>query len=191
MVDHLDTHILVEVRAGKPRAFGQLIDRYKDKAMTLSFRLLGDRREAEEAVQDAFVNAFRRLDQFRENSGFGTWYYRILYNVCMTRLRKRQTAIRYATLTQEDSEICADTDNPLEDIIERGDLQSIVSEELANLPEQYRAALTLFYVQDLKYEQIVEVMEIPLGTVKTFLFRGKTMLRKRLQRRLWSEVHVA
>ena len=86
---------------------------------------------------------------------------------------------------------CADTDNPLEDLIERGDLQSIVSEELANLPEQYRAALTLFYVQDLKYEQIVEVMEIPLGTVKTFLFRGKTMLRKRLQRRLWSEVHVA
>ncbi len=86
-MEELDQKALAEVRRGNHRRYGEIVDRHKDRAMTLALRMLHERREAEEAVQDAFLKAYRNLDGFRGDAAFGTWFYKILYNVCLSRLR--------------------------------------------------------------------------------------------------------
>ncbi len=183
-----DQIALAEIRRGNPRRFGEIVDRHKDRAMTLAVRLLHERREAEEAVQDAFLKAFRSLDRFRGDAAFGTWFYKILYNVCLSRLR------RAAPLTVEFDEageqLPADEDPAVDELVGQADMRDLLAGEMSRLPAHFRTALTLFYVQEMRYEEIAATMDIPLGSVKTYLFRGKQHLRRLLQHRLRSEVRV-
>ena len=84
-----DQELVRRVRAGETRSFADLVYRHKDKAMTVAIRMLKNREDAEEAVQDAFIRAFRALDRFEERARFSTWLYRIVFNVCSTMLSKR------------------------------------------------------------------------------------------------------
>ncbi len=85
-----DEQLIERIQQGEIRCFADLVDRHKDRALTVAVRLLRRREDAEEAVQDAFVRAFRGLAEFRGESRFSTWFYRILYNICLTRLRRGQ-----------------------------------------------------------------------------------------------------
>lgn len=193
-VSKTDAEIIEDVRAGNSRAFAFLIDRHKDRALTLALRFMGDHREAEEILQDAFLKAFRNLGQFRGESQFGTWFYRILYNLCMTRLRRRMSAPQMLDINDEtmlDSLPAEEDDMTFEERFESRDLLRFLSLEVDALPAQYKSAVTLYYVQDMSYEEIAAVMDIPLGTVKTCLFRGRNLLRKRISMRLKKEVKVA
>ncbi len=193
-VPKTEAEIIDEVRAGNVRSYALLVDRHKDRAMTLALRLTGDHREAEELVQDAFVKAFRNLSRFRGESRFGTWFYRIVYNLCMTRLRRRMSAPRLLDITDEtvlDALPAEEESIPFDERLETSDLLRFLSTEVDALPPQYKSAVTLYYVQEMSYEEIAGVMEIPLGTVKTCLFRGRNLLRKRIGLRLKKEVKVA
>lgn len=181
-----DNSIIENILEGETRAYATIIDRYKDQALTLSVRLLGNRADAEEAVQDAFVRAFRSLDQFRGDAKFSTWFYRIVYNTCLTRLSRR----RAAPLSLDDEEHLSDSQlwddaipSPIEEL-EAAELRNAVREGLARLPVKYRSALTLFYLEEMSYEEIAAILEQPIGTVKTLLFRGRNLLRDRLTTRL-------
>ena len=156
--------------------------------MTLAVRLLHDRREAEEAVQDAFLKAFRSLDQFRGDATFGTWFYRILYNLCLSRLRRSIPLT--VDIDEAGGEVLVDADPAVDELVGQSGIQELLAEELGRLPEHFRTALTLFYVQEMRYEEIAATMDIPLGSVKTYLFRGKQHLRRGLQQRLRSEVRA-
>ncbi len=189
-----DAEILDEVRAGNARAYAFIVDRHKDRALTLALRLVGDRQEAEELVQDAFFKAFRNLPQFRGDSRFGTWFYRILYNLCMTRLRRRMMAPTMLGIDDEsilDRLPAEDESVGFEERFESSDLLKFLSLEVDALPPQYKSAVTLYYVQELSYEEIAGIMDIPLGTVKTCLFRGRNLLKKRISMKLKKEVKVA
>lgn len=193
-VPKTDAEIIEDVRGGNPRAFALLVDRHKDRALTLALRFMGDHREAEEILQDAFLKAFRNLGQFRGESQFGTWFYRILYNLCMTRLRRRMSAPQMLDINDEavlDSLPAEEDDMTFEERFESSDLLRFLSMEVDALPAQYKSAVTLYYVQEMSYEEIAAVMDIPLGTVKTCLFRGRNLLRKRISTRLKKEVKVA
>lgn len=186
-----DTEIINAVRAGESRRFGALVDRHKDRAMTLAYRLVGEKSEAEELVQDSFLRAFRSLGTFRGDAKFSTWFYRILYNVCMTRVRRRRDiSVR---IDGEDPSGEADAwADPAPDMLERmesDEIREILLEEMLRLPEAFRAALTLFYVQELKYEEMTEVLRVPVGTVKTHLSRGRALLRERVLERMKDEVN--
>lgn len=160
--------------------------------MTLALRLTGERSEAEELVQDSFLRAFRSLESFRGDAKFSTWFYRILYNVCMTRLRRRRT-LPLQDPRDDEPGGGAEYADAAPDILERlesDEMRQILMEEIDLLPEAFRAALTLFYVQDLRYEEMTAVLQIPLGTVKTNLSRGRTLLRKRILERMKDEVHA-
>jgi RNA polymerase sigma factor (sigma-70 family) len=147
-----DQMILEEIRRGNPRRFAVLIDRHKDRAMTLAVRLLGRREEAEELVQDSFLRAFRNLESFRGEARFSTWFYRILYNTCMTAvLRRKQRELSWEE-EGEEPPAPEEGSDPLR-LLEEGETQAILREELARLPEQYRSAVTLFYVQEMSYEE--------------------------------------
>jgi RNA polymerase sigma-70 factor (ECF subfamily) len=160
--------------------------------MTLAVRLIGSREEAEELVQDAFLRAYRNLDQFRGDAKFSTWFYRILYNLCMTRVARRRK--KPAALEIDDGKV----DRVLVDEeaisaldrIEQEELSIIIASEIENLPEKFKTLVTFFYVQEMSYEEICTVLGMPLGTLKTNLFRGRNLLRGRVLTRLKDEVKV-
>lgn len=187
-----DQDLIEAIRAGNPRRFSVLVDRHKDRAMTLALRIVGERGAAEELVQDAFLRAYRGLEKFRGDAKFSTWFYRILYNVCMTRvLRRPKEKVEWSDDDMRTLDV-ADQDVPsAQERMEAEEMQALLKEELARIPQAFRSALTLFYVQELSYEEMASVLEMPLGTVKTNLSRGRVLLRKRVMERLNEEVHAA
>ncbi len=188
-----DLDIIQRVRAGDRVAFAQLVDRHKDKAMALAVRMLRDRRDAEEALQDAFVRAFQALPRFEGRSSFGTWLYRIIFNVCSSALERKTMHTVSLHAGAEDGEPTIDpptTDLPPDLQLESEEVQRIVHEEVERLPEMFGTTFTLFVVQELSYDEIVDVTGVPLGTVKARLFRARMMLREAVARRLSLEKSV-
>jgi RNA polymerase sigma-70 factor (ECF subfamily) len=177
-----DNEIIEKIRKGGKHHYARLIDRYKDKAFTLAVRMLKDRQEAEEAIQDAFIRAYNALDKFQGTAKFGTWFYRIVYNVCLTRLGKRKAEFIFMEYEEEsgNGSMTHTVAESLEKQIEAGNMIEFVKKIIETLPEKYGMILSLFYLQELTHEEICEVTQLPLGTVKVHLFRARAMLQERL-----------
>jgi RNA polymerase sigma-70 factor (ECF subfamily) len=191
MMHNQDFVIIQRVLGGDRQAYAELVDRHKEKGMTLAFKMLKNREEAEEALQDAFIRAFNALPRFEWKSSFSTWFYRIVFNVCSTALSRRGTAHEVSLQEQEQEEEVQNlelaSEDPLpDDILESSELNSIILEEIEKLPAQYGSTFTLFFVQDMTYEEIVQVTGLPLGTIKARLFRARLLLRDAVARRLGS-----
>ncbi len=175
-----DNDIIRRVIDGDQRAYAELVDRHKDKAMTLAVRMLKNRHDAEEALQDAFIRAFRALPSFEWKSSFSTWFYRIVFNVCSTALSKRSDTNLLSIHEENDDEfkieIPSSDDEP--DIeFESKEFSGIVRKEIDNMDESYSTILTMFFLQEMSYEEIIAVTGMPLGTVKNRLFRARLLLR--------------
>jgi RNA polymerase sigma-70 factor (ECF subfamily) len=185
-----DHEIISRVLDGKTRSFADLVERHKNKAMTLAMRMLRNREEAEEAVQDAFVRAFNALGQFEKRSTFSTWLYRILFNVCSTILSKRGEPVQSISSDKNkeewEDEIPDFSEIP-DSIVEGEEFRRQVIEALNELPPLYSGIATMFYLDDLSYEEIVTITGSPLGTVKARLFRARAMLRDGIVRRIGTE----
>ena len=176
-----DHQIIASVLSGETRAYAVLVDRYKDRALTLAVRLVGRREDAEELVQDAFVKAFNGLRTFRGDAKFSTWLHRIVYNLCMTKVSRRRKEMESTDLMQEQGRLPADpAGNGLDHYLEERERVELIERELRTMGEQVRAPIILFYLHDMKYEEIAEITGLPLGTVKTNLHRGRKLLRDRL-----------
>ena len=189
-----DRHIIEEIRSGQTRRYAVLIDRHKDRAMTLALRLTGNRQESEELVQDAFLRAYRSLDQFRGDAKFGTWFYRILYNLCLTRVTRRKGKPEQLDVSDErmlDNILVDEEEATIQERMEEDEMQHMIASEIAGMPEKFRTVLTLFYVQEMSYEEITAVLNQPLGTVKTNLFRARNLLRGRVLAGMKGEMKVA
>jgi RNA polymerase sigma-70 factor (ECF subfamily) len=178
--------VIQKVLGGDKRAYAELVDRHKEKAMTLAMRMLKNREDAEEAIQDAFVRAFNALPRFEWKSSFSTWFYRIVYNVCATQLSRRGEDLHVSLDTADDEKILElPSGEPLPDIqFDSNEMEQIVLSEVEKLSPLYGAICTLFFIQDMSYDQIVEVTGLPLGTVKVRLFRGRLILREAVATRL-------
>ncbi|HLP18057.1 MAG TPA: sigma-70 family RNA polymerase sigma factor [Bacteroidota bacterium] len=185
-MSHQDSDIVRRISQGDRRAYAELIDRHKDRAMTLALRMLKNRADAEEALQDAFVRAFGALSTFENKSTFATWFYRIVFNVCSTQLSKRpkQREASYQADADEGGAPEPVSDDMPDVDYESAEFQSIVHDAIGAMPEQYAAVLTLFYVQEMGYDEIVEVTGLPLGTVKNRLFRARVLLQRSVLKRL-------
>ena len=184
-----DSEIIEHVRSGAKHHYALLVDRYKDKAMTLAVRMLKSREDAEEVVQDAFIRAYNALDKFQGASRFGTWFYRIVYNVCLTRLGKRKSEFDRVDYDDEREYEHPASSAPSVGIdFETEDMISFIKKTIETLPGKYATILTLFYVQDLTHDEICEVTQLPLGTVKVHLFRARALLQERLHNELRLEI---
>jgi RNA polymerase sigma-70 factor (ECF subfamily) len=188
-----DNDIIAMIRGGDARLFGELVDRHKDRAMTLAVRMADNREEAEELVQDAFVRAYRSLDSFRGEAKFSTWFYRILFNLCVTRVSRRPLRETLTDATDDGhpgSEVMQDEGPSALEQLEDRETAAILHDELGRIPSPYRVALTLFYVQEMSHEEMATVLQMPIGTIKTHLSRGRVALRRRVLRRMKSEALV-
>ena len=153
--------------------------------MTLAFRILKNREDAEEAVQDAFVRAFKSLHSFDERSSFMTWLYRIVYNVCLTKLDLyKKTFALFDRSTSSEDVLNVISQDITDANLERAEDAELMGQAINSLPRQMSTVLTLFYVQEMSYDEIVSVTGMPLGTVKTNLFRGRTAVREALRKRM-------
>jgi len=188
LLSETDYDIIQKVLSGDKGSFAHLVDRHGEKAMTLAMRILKNKQDAEEALQDAFIRAYNALPRFEWKASFSTWFYRIVYNVCVSALERRPGEV-FVSVDEEssDGEKLREVESgaPLPDAAyESAEAQKIVHEEIERLPDVYGATFALFVVQEMSYQEIVEVTGLPLGTIKARLFRARTMLKDALVRRL-------
>ena len=167
-----DQALIAAALTGRPEAFGELVTRYERAVYHLAVRTLHDRTEAEDATQEAFLKAYRALASFRPGAKFSTWIFTICYRGCCDRLAKRK---RFSGDELPDR---ADPSAGPEMLAERNDDAARLRAAIDALPEKYRAVITLYHLQGKQYDDIATVLNLPLGTVKTHLFRAKEQLRK-------------
>jgi len=208
-MNDLDSNIIRKIQAGNINAFEDIVNKYKDKAMTLAMRILKNTEDAEDALQEAFVKAFRAIadKQFEERSKFSTYFYRIVYNTALDFYKKHKTKT-YNLLNIDDR--TRSDEGELTDIagfemeIDRNkyyasrvfdtdrkaldnEIQGIVNRYLEEIPEKYSTILTMFYINDLSHGEIAETLRLPLGTVKNRIFRAKDKLKELMTREYSAE----
>lgn len=182
-----DAALVLRTRAGDRRAFSELVRRHQDAVYGMAYRLSGDPELARDLAQEAFLRMYRGLASYRGEGKFTTWAYAIVRHLCLARLKTRA---REATLLDAEDEdgssrldqLPAPDGDPAELVLTRA-VQEGVQAAMLELALPYRMALTLHYFQELSYEEIAEVLDLPLGTVKTHLYRAKAALRRILERR--------
>jgi RNA polymerase sigma-70 factor (ECF subfamily) len=184
-----DSEIIERIRHGDRRRYSYLVDKYKDKAFSLALRLLKNREQAEEASEDAFIRAYNALDRFQSRSSFGTWLYRIVYNVCITRIGDKKGDLKLIEYEEgkEYDEYTFPSQPSIYENIEMNDMIVFVRKIIDDMPQRYQVILSLFYFQELSHQEISHLIGVPVGTVKTHLFRARNMLQERINNELKTE----
>jgi len=178
-----DEALVKQSLRGDASAYAELVTRYAAPIYNLAFRLTDDRAEAENVSQETFLRAYIALPRSRTDLAFKPWLFQIAVNLCRDLARKKRPAAfsELETETEPDPEESVEDESPLPlDQIEERELVQALSRAIAALPEIYRAVVTLRYTEELSYEDMAAVLKLPVNTVRTHLFRAKSLLRKSL-----------
>jgi RNA polymerase sigma-70 factor (ECF subfamily) len=183
----VETRLAKLARNGDRRAFAELVELYKDKIYHLAYRMLNNKHEAEDAVQETFLRVYTNLHRYDEQQKFSTWIFRIGTNHCIDRLRKRKHSAYSLDAEMPDGEgndyysmLPANEDTP-EDQIILSETQQQIRKAINMLPEKYKSVVILRYLQDMSLQEISDVLDMPVTTVKTRVHRGREYLRKKLE----------
>lgn len=175
---------------GDQRAFEELVLKYQNKIYTLCYRYMGNEEDAYDMAQEAFVKAYRSLHNFKGESSFGTWIYRITTNVCLDEMRRRKRRVIATSLDEpldtgegEVGKEVMDTAPPLDEIYERKEFSEYIQSLLNQMKPEHKAVVILRDMLDLSYEEIAGILNCSLGTVKSRLSRSRNLLRKMLLNR--------
>ncbi len=181
----IDQQLVVRVQAGDKRAFDLLVKKYQHKIVGLIGRYVYDHHEALDVAQEAFIKAYRALPKFRGDSAFYTWLYRIAINTAKNHLVAKGRRPPDVDVDVDDAHHF-EGDNDLKDIenpenqLYRDELERVVKKALDRLPEDLRVALTLREFEGLSYEDIANVMDCPVGTVRSRIFRAREAIDKEI-----------
>jgi RNA polymerase sigma-70 factor (ECF subfamily) len=171
---------LDRLRAGDAPAFEELVMTYQHRVFGVALRMLGNRAEAEEVAQEAFVRAHRALGDFRGDAKLSTWLYAITSRLCLNRLASGE---RRLTSHGEESLLRLSDAGPRPDAaLERRELETALGRAIAELPEDRRIVVVLRDIEGLSYEEIAQVLELELGTVRSRLHRARADLKEKLER---------
>jgi RNA polymerase sigma-70 factor (ECF subfamily) len=190
-----DEELVTRATAGDLDSFNQLVARWERPIYALAYRTLGREEDARDVVQDAFLRAFRGLKGFKGEAKFSSWLYRITLNLCRDWIRKQ----RRAPLIQvpegdgdaiDMAEQLPSPDESVEDLVARRQMSDAVARAMADLPEEQRSTILLKEYHGLTFQEIAEMLDCPLSTVKTRLYQGLTVLRRRLERRQAEETSL-
>ncbi|MEC7929257.1 MAG: sigma-70 family RNA polymerase sigma factor [Pseudomonadota bacterium] len=175
----LDLGLVKRVKAGDYQAFDLLVLKYQSRLISTAFKFVKDLQIAEDLVQDSFIKSFKSIGSFREDSTFYTWIYRITVNTSKNYLvsKKRKDELLQTDISKEENYVIEpiDKDTP-EDFFYANQLYKIIIESLDGLGEDTKTALTLREFDGLSYEQIAEVVNCPVGTVRSRIFRGREVI---------------
>jgi len=174
--DLSDRELLTKTAGGSAVAFGVLMRRHEDRMFAMALRMLGDRADALDATQDAFIAAFRQSKSFRGESAVGTWLYRIGINACKDLIRKRNR-----WLAQDDAGETSNHAAPRPPIDDHVTTRLAIQEALARLPDEYREPIVMHDLGGISYEEIAAATGTALGTVKSRISRGRRRLAEILE----------
>lgn len=188
MGDRETDRLLVErVQAGDKQAFGLLVTKYQRKLARLVSRMVRDSAEVEDIVQDSFIRAYRALPSFRNESAFYTWLYRIGVNTAKNWLVTHGRRAQLTSATDDDEseiytepELLRNYETP-ERLLMTKQIGQTVNSVVESLPEDLRTALTLREIEGLSYEEIADVMDCPIGTVRSRIFRARDAIALKLR----------
>ena len=185
MDNHSDNQLIQLSVEGNLEAFDVLVVRYQDRLIHSLTQVLGSRDDALEVAQQAFVSAWRRLDTFRQDAAFYSWLYRIAMNAAIS--RKRQERLSTTSL---DNYVAASGQTPVDHNVDTNPERQLVSQEhvqlvqtaLGKLAEEFRQPLVLKEIDGFSYDEIATILEIPIGTVRSRIFRARRELTEQLKR---------
>lgn len=183
-----DLELIEQVRNGRSEAFGELVLKYQDRVFNACWRICGHREDARDVTQEAFIKAFEGLGEFRRESGFYTWLFRIAVNLSLSAKRKQQ---RRPTLSLDHQpgaqaeplvqRVRAKREAGPVEAADAPDRAQLVVQALAALDDEQRATLVLRDIEGLDYQEIAVILDLPLGTMKSRLFRARMALRDALR----------
>ena len=173
---HGDAELLARHVAGDPDAFAELVRRHRDRLWAVALRTLGDREEAADALQDALVSAFRSAHTFRGQSAVTTWLHRITVNACLDRVRRAATRRTAPVADEQNLDALMEPEESAEAPTERAELHRELVAALGTLPAEQRAALVLVDMQGYSVAEAAQVLDVPIGTIKSRCARGRARL---------------
>ena len=185
-----DADVVLLAQQGRDAAFRELLRRYERPVFSLVFRMVRDRDTAEDLAQESFIKVLNHIDRYRPEFKFSSWLFKIANNVAIDHLRKRTVdtvsleGSRYATTTAEAESTAipvASKDQSALEEMESKELGGAIEQAVAALRPEYRACILLRHVEDRSYEEIAATLDLPLGTVKTYIHRARHELRKALE----------
>lgn len=176
-----DLSLIDQCLEGQSAAFGELVRKYQDRLYNTMVHVVGSAEEARDVVQEAFVQAFVKLESFQRNAAFYTWLYRIAFNTAISRRRKRKPTVSVEQGREEGGLEPCDPGEAPEGRIEQKERVAQVQAGLAALSEEHRTVLVLKEMEGYRYEEIAEILDVPVGTVRSRLFRARAQLRDQLK----------
>lgn len=185
-MDLAERNLIRRAKQGDVHAFAELVDNYKDKIYAFLYRMTGNREDANDLAQDVFLKVYSNLHSFDQSMRFSPWLYRIAQNLAIDFLRKKKHVVYLDEPTGEDNDMQWQIESPdpsPDMVVEFNDFQRSLECALASLPPMYRSVLLLRFVQELPYEDIAKITDLPLTTVKTRLHRAREALRQSLIRK--------
>jgi len=176
-----DTQLVKASQQGDQDAFALLVQRHQRRVFNMVLRMLQDYEDAAEVTQEAFLAAWQGLPSFRGEARFPTWLYRIAYHCCLRQLERRKRERDLQAVIQAEQILDGiNEEKRVEDILELRDRQAMVREQMEQLPSQYRVVLILRHLREMTYEEMADILSMPIGTIKTHLFRARNLLKERL-----------
>jgi RNA polymerase sigma-70 factor (ECF subfamily) len=172
MADFDEEALIERCRTGDDVPFGELVERYKHLVYGMVWRLTSDRSRTDDLAQEVFLKVYRGLPYFRGEARLSTWIFRIVSNVCAQDRAQRRTETSTHSVREPGVTDAAFADLELRDRLDKA---------IAQLPENYRLLIAAHYLEGVQYEALAEALDIPIGTVKTHLYRAKRRLRELLQ----------
>lgn len=188
-MENEDHTLIKRALVGDEEAYKRLLEKYRGPLYGLLYKMVRNREEAEDLVQEAFIKAFSALANFREEFAFSTWLYKIAINNCIDHLRKKKLATYSLDrpVVMREGDVKRDypdfSSSPELTLIAKEKIR-LIEEAINSLPERYRIVIVLRHSEDKPYEEIAQILGIPLGTVKARLFRAREMLKKKLKGKL-------
>ncbi len=182
-----DRELIEATLQGQTEAYGELVKRYQDRLFHSLCYMLGSREDAKDIAQQTFVRAFQKLSQFRHDSAFYSWLFRIALNEAASYRRRKRPELRLEDVPEDERKY--DPSDPHRDVmpayqVSLRETQRLVWQAINQLPEEFRQVLVLKEMDNLSYEQIAEIIGCPIGTVRSRLFRARSALRKKLEKEI-------
>ncbi len=210
MTELTDIEIIYKIKSGEINLFKELVLRYKDKSFSLIMKILKNRNESEDCLQEVFIKIFNSImsGSFEEKSKFSTYIYSIVYNTTIDYYKKnKKKTFNIVSIDVNDSnykigdELTVNFNDSLvekelyssgseynpDQKLTQKEISTIISEYLKNIPEHYSVILNMFYINELSYEEISKILNLPLGTIKNRIFRAKDKLKELLLKRITAE----
>ncbi|NLW16382.1 MAG: sigma-70 family RNA polymerase sigma factor [Firmicutes bacterium] len=189
-MDLVDQKLMQKAKKGDHSAFAELVDKYRDKIYAYLYRMVGNREDALDLAQETFLRIYSNLRHFKLGRPFKPWLYRIATNLAIDFLRRRRPTVALdAPIADDESlrlELVEQGPGPAEQH-ERAELAAYLAQKVAELPPNYRSVILLRHGHDLSYQEIADILQVPVSTVKTRLFRAREALRLKLseERSMW------